>query len=352
MEFIQTGSNPALTHLSAHLGQTLDSPGSLLAGNAIDYRSEGILALLVHRTELAKAARAEFARNCMLHAAHERAIAPIVQSFAKPMLVIKGAHLAKGLYGSAGWRTRTDTDVWIDRRDVAHLHEVLINAGWQASNSQFGDLELPERCYRIQALAHTVSLDVHWGLSARPAIARVFSFAEVFARASRGAFAGMHGPNDIDALLIAAQHLLGHHRHERRAIWLADIWLLWQRLNPTERDQCVRQASDMRVASLMLAALQYSFGLMEETLPPDLIQTFEHAKRTEPLAGLLDDSQSSWRIDWISSNWHERFTQLRERILARPEFLRARFNAPKAPIVLLHMRRWFVRLKRFIGSNH
>jgi hypothetical protein len=346
MDLTQAHLPSALQHVCSRLSRTLLLLDSGTPVDPTSLRQEGTLALLGQMAGLQEAARAEFARNTMLDAAHQSVIAPILQTFAKPILAIKGAHLAHSVYELAGYRTRTDTDVWIDRGDREILHRLLLDAGWQASNSQFGELELPERTYTIKSLAHLVSLDVHWGLSVRPAIARVFDFEQIYARTIPGKFAGMRVPADIDALLIAAQHLLGHHRDERRAIWLIDIWLLWQRLSPEQQQMCVQQAQKMQIASLLLEAVRCSFALMQENFPPDLAEIAQTAKRTEALAALLDHSEPLWRIDWRTCTWVERYLQIKERVWAKPEFLRARFQAPNTPIAFLQIRRWLAAITR------
>jgi Uncharacterised nucleotidyltransferase len=315
-------------------------------GDVEKARRAGVLALLMPDGAFAKAARAEFARNHLLDQAHQRALEPIARSFKQPMLLIKGAHLAHALYADPGFRPRTDTDLWIDRADRQALHEVLLALGWHPASSNFGELELPERSYRHERFGLSVSLDVHWGISARPAIARALQFPRVWQRAEPSVIRGFFQPSNSHALLIASQHLFGHHRHEQRAIWLVDAILLWRAMDAEIRTACLNDAQTLGMEALVLAALERAHRLLSRTWDERLAARLKVACVREPLAALIEEEKPLWWIDWHSSTWRERAVKLKEKVFAEPEYLRARFSAPKQVLIWLQLRRWWESLKR------
>jgi Uncharacterised nucleotidyltransferase len=315
-------------------------------GSVEDARRAGVLALMLSDGAFAKAARAEFARNHLLDQAHQRALAPIAQVFKRPMLLIKGAHLAHALYADPGFRPRTDTDLWIDRADRHALHEVLLKLGWRPASSNFGEVELPERSYRHESFGLSVSLDVHWGISARPAIARALQFSRTWQTAEPSVIRGFSQPSSTDALLISAQHLFGHHRHEQRAIWLMDAWLLWRQMSADAQLACLKHAQTFGLEALVLAALERAHRLIAIDWNESLAARLKSACAREPLAALIEEQKPLWLIDWQSSSWRERVVKLKEKIFAEPEFLRARFAAPNQAVIWLQLRRWWESLKR------
>lgn len=337
------------------------SPISLTAQELDDLfapsRAHGVLALLGHwphtRTALLNHAshmqlvRAEHARTALLDALHRMALSELGNAFASAAilgLLIKGAALALSHYPSPGLRPRVDTDLLIQADQQALAHQTLIAAQWQPVAANFSALVLPERTYQKCFSGAVVSLDLHWGLSARPLLARALPFAKLYAESIAFDDAGhWRMPSAVDALLIAAVHRIGHHRDQERFIWLYDIHLLWQAMSPSEQEQTLSRAEQSRLCAILFDALVACHALFQ-TEVSDAQRKRLRSVKNEPGAALLNDLLSDFAFDWRFASWRERYALVKQRVWAEPQYLRTRFNAQNAPIGWLQLRRWVMAL--------
>ena len=322
-------------------------------------RAHGVLALLGHwphtqMTLLAHAShtqivRAEHARTALLDALHEAALSELSDAFANasiPGLVIKGAALARSHYPSPGLRPRVDTDLLIEPAQQVLAHQILIATHWLPVASNFSALVLPERTYQKRFSGALVSLDLHWALSARPLLARALPFAELYAASVVFDKAGhWRMPNAMDAILIAAVHRMGHHRDHERFIWLYDVHLLWQAMSSMEHEQALSRAQQSGLCAILLDALVPSQALFQTQIS-DAQRTRLQSSKNEPGATLLSNQFSDFAFDWRFASWRERYALVKQRVWAEPEYLRARFNAQRAPIGWLQLRRWMMSIRQ------
>lgn len=320
-------------------------------------RAHGVLALLGHWSQTQttlldhanhmQSVRAEHARTALLDALHYAALAELSHTFARSAirgLVIKGAALARSHYPSPGLRPRVDTDLLIEPHQIARAHEILLAANWQPVASNFSAVVLPERTYQKRFSGAVISLDVHWGLSARPLLTRALPFEALYT--SSIAFDGLEHwrmPCGADALMIAVVHRIGHHRDQERFIWLYDVHLLWQAMTPMQQEQMLGRAEQTKLCAILLEALVASQALFHTEISPAQLTRLQSIKN-EPSGVLLNEKLSDFAFDWRFASWRERYGLVKQRVWAEPGYLRTRFKAKRTPIGWLQVRRWFATI--------
>jgi hypothetical protein len=173
-------------------------------------------------------------------------------------LVIKGGALALTHYLTAGSRVRGDVDLWVASANRFAAERALGEAGGATRLQASGRHIQPERNFRF-ALVPGVNLDVdlHWAANSQPGLAAGLCFPDIYGRAVADERLGnIRMPCPVDALHIAAAHLIGHHQDDQgRLIWLLDLAKLWRTFSTNERDEVVSLAIQRRIACVVRAAL-------------------------------------------------------------------------------------------------
>ncbi|HEV7237986.1 MAG TPA: nucleotidyltransferase family protein [Thermoanaerobaculia bacterium] len=246
--------------------EVADAEAFLQASNA-----HGATPLIAYRIReerrgIAATLAAHLETEARTHMAHEvvrqRELSQLLDQFespAIPMLVIKGAALARTHYAHTWLRPRCDTDILIERERLEEIAEVFGRAGYAEEPSSGGELISRQRMWaRIDNLGIRHCIDLHWELSNRARYARAFSFRELW---SRGV--AFHGPEirmpaPGDALLIAALHLVGHHQSAPRLIWLYDIHLLHASMSIEELQAAAALARERKMVMAFDVALALS----------------------------------------------------------------------------------------------
>jgi hypothetical protein len=290
-----------------------------------------------------KEMRSELAKTTLLDRIHRDALAELANPLAElgvRALIVKGAALALSHYPLPGLRPRVDTDVLIATDDADKVHACLQQNGYAPLPSNFSATVLPERCYRKQISGAWVTLDLHWALSSRPILARALTFADLLNDSvsfDQSHFWRM--PNPMHALLIAVVHRIGHHREQERYIWLYDVHLLWQAMSLETQKKCIARAQQLKLCALLQEALLSTQKIFATEISASQQQALTPTQE-EASADLLQSHLSEFAFDWRNASVKERIALLTNRLWAQPEYLRQRFNAPRAPIMWLQLRRW------------
>jgi Uncharacterised nucleotidyltransferase len=173
-------------------------------------------------------------------------------------LVIKGGALALTHYFVAGTRVRGDVDLWVASANRFAAERALGDAGGATRLQASGHHIQPERNFRF-ALVTGINLDVdlHWAANSQPGLAAGLCFSDIYSRSLADERLGnIRMPCPVDALHIAAAHLIGHHQGDQsRLIWLLDLAKLWQAFSTNERDEVVSLAVQRGMACIVLAAM-------------------------------------------------------------------------------------------------
>lgn len=208
-------------------------------------RLEGLTLLLFASLEKTNAAVPEFVHETLQTqvrlaalangaAYHELdAVLPEFSSANIPVIVLKGAALAKWLYPAPNLRSFSDLDLFIRQRDVARLSAILRARGYDSNNelaAGFQDAFYSEMTF-YRLTPPRVSLDVHWHLFVPLYFRRRIDPEWFWERAEIFSFGGATARvfNPTAQLVHLAVHASLNHKHTPRLIWLYDLALLLAR---------------------------------------------------------------------------------------------------------------------------
>ena len=239
-------------------------------------------------------------------------------------LVLKGSALAYSHYKQPYLRVRGDTDVLIRYRDKEAVDTLLIDNGYQKSNTVSGKLISHQNTYSMTDNGINHNYDIHWKLSNRNAFAHRFEFDELYGR--REPVAGLAGNVyrlcNTDALLHAIIHYYGHFPVDRdRLIWIYDMHLLGSQIKPPEWADFLKHCAAKKLDPLAVGALSMSQTTFDTQLPGDVLQTLEQSPVKLNKIEQQRLTASSWsRLEQFKSDWAAlSFTQ-RSRLIR--EYLR------------------------------
>lgn len=222
-------------------------------------------------------------------------------------LVLKGALLARTVYGGRGLRLRTDLDLLIAPSDRPAASSALSGAGLVPAHGVAGDVLLAEQAWVEPATFSFWSVDLHWQLLMHPAFARVFSFEELWSESTslEGVAEPVRGLCYKHAFLHACLHYYsgGQHRGKKAPlVWVLDMDLLWRAMKHDEQLATERVATERGFASLMAAALRLSEANFLTPVEPEVLQRLDAAGSRE---------WRSWLLRPFRSRLHDTLFELR-----------------------------------------
>lgn len=272
--------------------------------------------------------RSAFARE-RLHdaqqAMHLKILAYAFEANALPALVIKGAALARQIYPQLGLRAKGDLDVWVPYSCLTKVRNLLAELGYRAIPCNFGRFSQPEQSFVGPNWQNPVKIDLHWEVSARPLLARAFTFDSIWAASVDFGFGSkVRAPNILDALLIAIVHRVGHHREDARWIWLKDIDLIWRGLSTSQKRLTYETAKARGVLALLHEGLTSTAAIFGTPLDFDAAEIDAPAELS---ALLLDPNSSLLWIDFRSMKLLDFIKLCSEHAFPPNEFMQHRFGA-------------------------
>ena len=265
------------------------------------------------------------------------------------VLLIKGAALARTLYASPGFRSRCDTDLFIQPGDIDKVQQILKAAGFEVLTPIF-------KRHQFSAVSNisddsSIRLDIHWRVLNAARYARAIGFDDAWEHAcATPGLAGVRTLGPPHSLLLACLHRWGNERHDRnRLIWLYDIHLLIGSMAPGQLEEFVRMAlrPGLRAACAdgLRSAREYLrtampgelAGLLEAVDPP---VNFRRRYRESFLALLLDDLR-------YLPDAKSRMGLVREVLLPSPQSLLTQYGkVNRLWLPWLYLRQWVVGLSK------
>lgn len=325
---------------------------------------EGVTGLLAQRLQampdapprLAEALAAQSRGLAMAELAQRGMLAKLLatlQAAGLPVLVLKGAALRAWLYPLPWLRESSDLDLLFrDRVDALAAVEALAALGFAAA-------------YAPGASAHEVlcrhpglrlDLDLHWALSASPALRSLPSFDELLAGSvplpSYGESARGLGP--ADAFLHACVHRASNLQAGLgdRLKWLYDVHLLLASADDGTWDGCVDACVRARIAGIALDTLRATSSLFGTHVPVRVAEALEAARPADDIdAGRLADWRYlQWRNLRALPGWRMRLRWLWGRLFPPAGYMRELYGGEVSARTLMatRLRRLFARL----GGRH
>jgi hypothetical protein len=205
----------------------------------------------------------------------------------------KGPVLAASAYGNLAWRSFGDLDIWVHKRDVPKISDLLISQGYQLHEDHGFENDFHHPLSGI-------SIDLHHALAPR-----LFSFSidfdEVRSRLKpfklAGATISQLSPED---LLLVLCVLWGRDCYlwRMRLTQLCDINELLRAYPELNWSQVLEQARKLRGERLLLIALASASNLLETSLP----DAVHHKLQADPIANSLAAQISSQFLDSINTS--------------------------------------------------
>lgn len=242
-------------------------------------------------------------------------------------LVFKGQALAYSLYRQPWLRPRADIDVLIEKQHWGGLLGVFRSAGYREQTRIDGDLILRQITMRKRLPGSEHLWDVHWALSNRPAFAGILEPGRLRRHAVAVSTDEVEflAPAPVDNLLIACIHLIGHHSHDIRMIWLYDIHLLIGSLTETQRAVFVQEALRRRESR---SACHAALTLTHHYLPAEPTDLARRALDPGPRQRLNPTRRYFTRLleDVKSTDRSSRFQLVKQHLFPSPDYMIRRFD--------------------------
>lgn len=287
---------PLVIDSSANLAIDTEFPEPLLG--VFDYH--GVSALLADHTGVPSHITPDLKHRRALNAANDalqmaelaQVLTALKRQGLDEVVLFKGAALAHTVYASPWMRPRSDVDLLVDVKQKTVFSHALQELGFESQFGISGDYVSYQHSFAKKLSAHNhLHIDLHWRISNRQCLAQSFKLCELiersrkfdFEHSSQSSGAAALAPSNVDSLLIAALHRLGHHHREERLTWLLDIHLLAESLSEAQWQTFVTLAAEKRLATLSLDALSTSRSFLLTKLPDAVIdELIELAKEKEP----------------------------------------------------------------------
>jgi len=253
-------------------------------------------------------------------------------------ILFKGSALAYSIYPDPWLRPRADNDLLIDRQDYHVFCEVLQSLGYSKSFAIEGNYVSYQSAFSKPLVGHSVmNIDLHWKINNRQCLANSFSVSELLSQgvALTKLSSKISVPCNIDSLLIASLHRLGHHASQERLTWLYDIHLLSEALSTNDWELLVNKAKEKRLCAITLNALQRCEQVLGSKIPTNVVQDLA-LQQKEPSRIFLRSDLPEWRyfvndVQALSSP-SAKLGLLRETLFPSTDYIRQQMDTNSATL--------------------
>jgi hypothetical protein len=277
-------------------------------------------------------------------------------------ILFKGTALAYWLYPGASLRMRGDTDLLVPMGDKGRVHDALTRLRYErelATSGEFVSYQASYTKWSPEGTAHT--LDLHWKINNSELLSRLFSYQELHAAARRLPALSPQalGASAVHSLLLACMHRATHtvnpyydvkgvaHHDANRLIWLYDIHLLAETLQPLEWQDFVRLAGAKGLRAMCLDAFNNTRVRFKTALPDSVLRALAESGSREPAADYLNGGR--WDRQWMDlralDTLADQLHLLRELIFPPADYMRGKY-AGRGWLPLLYLRRGFSALRK------
>jgi hypothetical protein len=270
------------------------------------------------------------------------------------VLLIKGAHLAYTVYSDPALRPRNDTDVLVRPGHERAASHALERLGYERQPAITGAAVQGQTIFEHPAVPGTV-LDVHWRLAAPIVAADLFDFSQLWRRADCLPQLGpaARAPHRLDAIAIAAVHLVAHHPNELGLLWLHDLHLLVSALDDADVDAMIAEARSRRISTIVATALRRAEARFPSPQGTAILDAIEEDD-SEPSAALLDPrtpSETALMDLRALAGWRARTSYLAGHLFPPSDYMRRRY-APnsRAPLSWLYATRILSGARKWLAG--
>ncbi len=336
--------------------------GSLTVSSAYRHRDHaehhGLLPLLadaalaadaagdpVERAWLVRRLREAVIRDA-LQGAESRRVVDALSSAGVPTLVLKGEHVARVFYRAAHLRPHGDTDLLIHPDSRGPARVALEGLGYTLLPHVRGDAILAQMQFTgtcTHGAGHQI--DVHWhALNPHP-FRSLLPFEDAWGRSVPIDALGprARGLCAVDALLLAATHLVVHHGSEAHLIWLADVDRLARALTIQEWLDFAGRARAAGVCAIARLVVDAAARFFETPVPPATIASLDAGARQEGITRQFAVPHSRARRLWLEvvsiRGWRTRMAVLYQHLVPDAAYMRDRYQTAGVGLAWAYVRR-------------
>lgn len=251
-----------------------------------------------------------------------------------PVLFIKGAATAYGLYAEPWLRMREDWDLLVAPHAAARVHAALEAASFALDRgTKPGAIRMRQRSYRREVPGSQCIVDLHERVLNPPALAEAIAYTDLEHEAVPlpALHAAARGPGDAAALVLAAAHRLAHHSGEPRLAWDCDVLFLLRRLDAREAERAAHLARTWGLSPLVEAEVRRVAARFDEPVTPEaralldaLAPAGASARAARPFLREDRSRAREFALDWRALDWSARIALVRETLVPDPSYMRAR----------------------------
>jgi len=275
-----------------------------------------------------------------------------------PAILMKGMPLSYQIYPRPHLRPSLDIDLFIQKKDLGAVKEIMTKFDYTPVNSVEGDFVSHQHTF-VKEDGHGIkhAYDFHWRISNPAVFSDSLTFAEADQNASGVPGLGKHARSLCleHALLLACIHRVAHHRHNERLIWLYDIRLLVKKMSAEQIRSFLRFANAKRVRSVCYQGLSLSRQWFGTSLPEAELHAFENQNgEAEPSAVYLRSEKGGIRRNFML-NWKtlpslkDKTRFLLETVFPSPDYMLKKYSTRSRVLLpILYARRGCAGLLKFL----
>ena len=286
----------------------------------------------------------------------EAVLNTLAQENLTPAIIFKGSALGPIEYQQSWHRPKSDHDLLIPVQAKAAYHDSLIEQGFTHIVSISGRYVSYQASYVKQTseAAH-IWIDLHWKISNRQMLASLFDYADMLSTTRSFSLDRLHrsttsdeltkpalAPSRADCIVLAAQHVIGHHSIDTRLLWFFDLLVVIRNCSNEELEQLVARCAELRVAGMVLAAIEYAESAFIPVLPDDIRQKLlELSAGPEATQILVTQPHTRARLIWWDlksiDTWGGKFRFILENLFPDRAYMGARFGSKW--LIISHLKR-------------
>ena len=252
-------------------------------------------------------------------------------------IVLKGAALARPVYGSLALRPMSDLDILVRHRHMGRAGAFAEALGFHpaALETHSGALAEYENALAFSKPgAVCIDLDVHWSLVDSPFYQRELSMEWFWDTARIRQLGGLSAPTlGPEALLLhLCTHLILHHRGVG-LLWWNDIAALLHAERALDWDQIFARSREYQLLLPMREALIHLAAEWRAPIPGDALRRFSaaHPERAEAaLFKRLRVPAAAGRRFWTDlrslASWPQRLRFARTQLLPSATYMQSRYD--------------------------
>jgi len=285
-----------------------------------------------------------------------------------PLVVLKGAALARTLYPDMALRPLSDIDLLVPRQHVEAAARVLHSLGYDDAH-----LEIPEMRRGLSRLTtphlqlrggpnRSVMVELHWALVAgdtdwrSPDLEWFWQQTQPWEMERGSPFSNGRSPSPIlqltpaaHLLYLAAHLMLQHGLAHARLVWYYDLHLLIARCgNQLDWNEILAQASELQWSAALEAALRGVQKRFHSPVPEDVLNVlasvsdYQAASLMRRKASVEPTTVAGIWTSLTSLDWQTRLQVVCTNICPSPEYMCWRYRPKPAWLwPLYYPYRWF-----------